>query len=167
MLAPRPVDPRRARGDAHGFEVGISEACPGGADSPPGAGCVQFLGQALGSFGPPAAYSAGDRPTSVAVGDLNGDGTHDLAVANFGSDDVSVLLGDGTGSFGPATSFPVGSAPSSVVIAKLNGDAHPDLAVAGAGASRSTFCSGTETAPLAPRRGSSPACCRSRSRRES
>ena len=32
----------------------------------------------------------------------------DLAVANFGSDDVSILLGTGTGSFGTATNFAVG-----------------------------------------------------------
>ncbi|MCH7841105.1 MAG: FG-GAP repeat protein, partial [Planctomycetes bacterium] len=37
-------------------------------------------------------YGAGDRPRSVAIGDLDGDGDADLAVANF-SDNVSVLLG--------------------------------------------------------------------------
>ena len=34
-----------------------------------------------------------DGPLSVAVADFNGDGNQDLAVANFGSDNVSVLLG--------------------------------------------------------------------------
>jgi len=36
---------------------------------------------------------AGDRPYSLAVGDFNGDGLPDLAVAN-GSNDVSVLIND-------------------------------------------------------------------------
>ena len=35
---------------------------------------------------------AGIHPLSVAVGDFNGDGTSDLAVANYGSNNVSVLI---------------------------------------------------------------------------
>ncbi len=38
---------------------------------------------------------AGDGACWVATGDLDGNGTPDLAVANFNSDDVSVLLGLG------------------------------------------------------------------------
>ena len=34
---------------------------------------------------------AGISPTSVAADDLDGDGDPDLAVANFSSDDVSIL----------------------------------------------------------------------------
>ena len=37
-------------------------------------------------------YAAGDGPGSVAIGDLDGVNGPDLAVANFFSDDVSVLL---------------------------------------------------------------------------
>src|SRR6266851_5536541 len=37
------------------------------------------------------------NPVSVAVGDFNGDGVQDLAVANFGPPTVSVLLGIGNG----------------------------------------------------------------------
>jgi hypothetical protein len=33
----------------------------------------------------------------VALGDLNGDGAFDLTVANFRTDEVSVLLGNGDG----------------------------------------------------------------------
>ena len=50
-------------------------------------------------------------PRSVAVGDFNGDGKLDLAVANASSDNVSILLGTGTGSFGAATNFDVGTDP--------------------------------------------------------
>jgi hypothetical protein len=37
-------------------------------------------------------YPAGRGPVSVAVGDFNGDGLPDLAVADFVSNNVSVLI---------------------------------------------------------------------------
>lgn len=43
-------------------------------------------------FSPPKNFTVGNSPSSVAVGDFNGDGRQDLAVANFGSNNVSVLL---------------------------------------------------------------------------
>lgn len=69
----------------------------------------------------------------VAVGDLNGDGIPDLAVANNSNDYVSVLLGTGTGSFGTVTNFAVGAIPNSIAIGDLNGDGKLDLAVANYG----------------------------------
>ena len=84
------------------------------------------------SFSAATNFAAGSGPLSVAIGDLNGDGKPDLAVANHPSSNVSLLLGDGTGAFGPATSFPAGTNPGSVAIGDLNGDGKPDLAVANA-----------------------------------
>lgn len=49
-------------------------------------------GNGDGTFRPPVDFAAGDNPAGVAVGDFNGDGFPDLAVANGGSDNVSVLL---------------------------------------------------------------------------
>ena len=69
-------------------------------------------------------------PFLVAVGDFNGDGKQDLAVANFGSDNVSILLGDGAGNFSAPTNFAAGDQPFSVAVGDFNGDGKQDLAVA-------------------------------------
>ena len=66
----------------------------------------------------------------MAIADLNGDGRPDMAVANSGSNTVSVLLGNRDGTFGTRTDFTAGVGPSSVAIADLNGDGRSDLAVA-------------------------------------
>ena len=78
-------------------------------------------------------FGAGYSPQSVAVGDLNGDGVPDLAVANAVHDEVSVLLGNGDGSFQPRRNFATDIRPSSVAIGDFNRDGIPDLAVANEG----------------------------------
>jgi hypothetical protein len=64
------------------------------------------------------------------VGDFNGDGKQDLAVANNDSDNMSILLGDGIGNFSAPTNFQVGDDPLSVAEGDFNGDGKQDLAVA-------------------------------------
>src|SRR5260370_42190849 len=54
-------------------------------------------------------YNAGTQPYSVAVGDFNGDGKADLAVANAISNNVSVLVGNGDGTFQAAGEYSRGS----------------------------------------------------------
>ena len=66
------------------------------------------------SFSGPTNFAAGDAPESVAVGDFNADGDPDLAVANFNSGNVSVLLGQAGGAFSAPASFAAGSGPFSV-----------------------------------------------------
>jgi hypothetical protein len=53
------------------------------------------LGREDGTFAPALLFPAGLNPSGVAAGDFNGDGQPDVAVANAGSHDVSVLLNDG------------------------------------------------------------------------
>jgi FG-GAP-like repeat len=77
-------------------------------------------------------FPAGTHPTSVAVGNFNG-GAPDLAVANEGSDDVSILLGNGFGQFTAGTPVSVGDAPSSIVTGFFNNDSFADLAIASVG----------------------------------
>jgi hypothetical protein len=52
----------------------------------------------LPGFLAPLSVNAGSRPDTVVAGDFNGDGISDLAVANAGSNNLSVLLGNGDGS---------------------------------------------------------------------
>ena len=75
--------------------------------------------------------TTGVEPVSVAVGDFNGDGFPDLAVANYGSNTVTILLGNGNGTFTQAVYSPVtvGNGPVSVVVGDFNGDGIEDLAV--------------------------------------
>jgi uncharacterized protein (DUF2141 family) len=77
----------------------------------------------------PTALGVGSGPYSVAVGDFNGDGKLDLAVANEASETVTILLGDGTGNFTAASSPPTGNSPNSVAVGDFNGDGKLDLAV--------------------------------------
>ncbi|MGA7435789.1 MAG: FG-GAP-like repeat-containing protein, partial [Solirubrobacterales bacterium] len=75
-------------------------------------------------------YAVGETPTAVAIGDLNHDHSPDLAVTNFGSGTVSVLLGNAASeSFSPAQNYPAGLAPTSVTVGYLNADANLDLAI--------------------------------------
>src|SRR5262245_61002325 len=61
------------------------------------------------SFTAAIDYGAGANPTSVGIGDFNGDGKPDLAVANDNSHNVSVLLGNGNGTFGTAINYEAGN----------------------------------------------------------
>jgi hypothetical protein len=87
----------------------------------------------LPGFLAPLTYDAGSSPSAVAVGDFNGDGKQDLAVANYYSANVSVLLGKGDGTFLPAVNYAAGVGPDAVAVGDFNGDGKPDLAVANLG----------------------------------
>jgi hypothetical protein len=91
-----------------------------------------LLGNGKGGFAPAAQspVAVGDGPMSVAVGDFNGDGIQDLAVANNGSF-VTILLGNGNGTFTQAPKSPImaGLGPISVAVTDFNKDGNADLAV--------------------------------------
>src|SRR5207248_1325674 len=91
-----------------------------------------LLGNGDGTFQAAQSYDAGTSPQSLVVGDFNGDGHADLAVANdiIGAGTVSVLLGNGDGTLQAAQSYDGGFRPWSVAVGDFNSDGVPDLAVA-------------------------------------
>ena len=103
------------------------ELIPTSAGAASGSAAAQTCSHPV--FGNPE-FDVADAPTSVAVGDLDGDLDLDLAVANTDSDDVSVLLNNGNGTFATHVTYGVGNGPRSVAVGDLDGDLDLDLAVA-------------------------------------
>ena len=98
----------------------------GDGGPPCGGGNGNFVGPV--NFAP-----AGGGPSTVAVGNFDTDSFPDLAVANEGSDNVSIRFGaaptSGMPVFSAATNHPVGDRPTDVAVGDFQGDTDPDLAV--------------------------------------
>ncbi len=94
-------------------------------------------GDGVGGFSPINSLKIGagkNNSNSFHInGDFNGDGKLDLATANIGSKNVSVLFGNGLGSFGTATNFNVGIIPKSLISGDFDSDGKLDLATANNG----------------------------------
>jgi hypothetical protein len=110
------------------------------ASSPAVPGSVTILrGNGDGTFTPAGANPAtGLVPTSIAVGDFNGDGKADLTTVNSaippspGLPTASILLGNGDGTFAPAINTPAtteGAVPYEVATADFDGAGLSDVAV--------------------------------------
>ncbi|MBI3820277.1 MAG: VCBS repeat-containing protein [Planctomycetes bacterium] len=80
---------------------------------------------------PTGANLASDpSPSSIAAGDLNGDGRIDLAAACSGANAVSIFINNGLGGFLPKTTFSAGANPRCVAIGDLNLDGKLDIVTA-------------------------------------
>jgi len=67
---------------------------------------------------------------AVTAADFNGDGKMDLAAANNGTNDVSILLNNGAGSFITVAGFTAGVSPYAIISADFDKDGAKDIAVA-------------------------------------
>ncbi|MGD1915742.1 MAG: FG-GAP-like repeat-containing protein [Phycisphaerales bacterium] len=81
-----------------------------------------FDGRGGGTFAPPRRYLAGEFPSAIALGDVNGDGLIDAVIANEDSRDSSVLLAEAPGRFAVRQELPVGDAPRGLAVADFTGD---------------------------------------------
>ena len=85
-------------------------------------GAINFAGQ--------VTFATGTTPLATAVGDLDGDGTLDIAVAN--DDDISLFKNNstpGTTSLSPEVNFFFGIATRDLAIGDLDGDQRPEIVV--------------------------------------
>jgi hypothetical protein len=132
-----------AVGPAYPFSVAVADlngdgrldlAVVTGTDNQAPGSVAVLMGNGDGTFQPPAIYGVGAGPTSLAVGDLNGDHMPDIVVTDaaggVGAGNVSVLLNNGDGTLQPALTFPAGQTPVAVAVGDLNGDGKADLGVA-------------------------------------
>jgi hypothetical protein len=93
-----------------------------------------FLGNGDGTFGAGVQFSTNTLPTGLMLlGDFNGDGKEDVALAGPGSGNVAgnvgIMLGDGAGNFqAPVTSAGAVN-PQELIAGDFNGDGKLDLLI--------------------------------------
>jgi len=89
-----------------------------------------LINNGAGGFGAaPLTLPAHSQPASILSTDLNNDGAEDLAIANRGSNEVTVLISNRDGTLQSPAYYPCGSGPTRIVTGDLNLDGFADLVV--------------------------------------
>ena len=92
-----------------------------------------LLGDGKGRFqpAPGSPFPCNANPNDIAVADMNGDGHHDLVIANTQTPYITILLGDGKGGFKPSAHSPFATRsyphPHGVVVGNFSADGKPSV----------------------------------------
>lgn len=101
---------------------------------------IVLLSNGNGTFAAPLTTAVSDRPRSLAIGDITGDGKLDLLVGL--EDNSNLLPGKGDGTFETPTLLLINDATRAVASADFDSDGHVDLAVAQIASDRISFLMG-------------------------
>lgn len=112
-------------------------------------------GNGNGTFGAATSIliAPGFGPAEVHAVSLRGNGTLDLIVGSFNTNQIAVLLGNGNGTFQPPVLYTVGSAintPTSLTAGDFNLDGNLDVAVANTGNNTVSILLGNGSGSLTP-----------------
>ena len=89
-----------------------------------------YSNDGTGEFGTASFYPTGQLQEDVTTGDFNNDSKLDIAVTNWFSNTVSILLGNGEGTFQPAINSQTGGTfPKYLATGDINHDGKLDLVV--------------------------------------
>jgi FG-GAP-like repeat len=100
-----------------------------GSNPDPGNTVTVLIGSGKGTFTSGGTVTVGSKPTSIAVGDFDGDGHPDLATVSASPDRLTVNLNNGDGTFPAGNTYPTAGSPGTVVVGDFNHDQVADVAV--------------------------------------
>lgn len=114
------------------------------------ANTLVFFNNTAGVFGPgtQTPLTIGTVSFNTAVGDLDHDGDHDIAVCQQGVDNVQVFLGSGAGTFASLGTVASQINPFQVEFHDMNGDGQLDIVIGNQGILNTTAPTGSVTVNL-------------------
>lgn len=108
-----------------------------------GATMLVLFGNGDGTFQLPASYSTDGG--YLAIGDFNGDGLPDIALASGvydsypASSQISVYMNNGAGAYQTPVNYPIGGNVTALALADLNGDGKLDLVASTGGTAATVY----------------------------